>query len=106
MFPRVGAHHRLEEFAQRGQEPKDEFQVYTWHDATLRELTDCVKEVNVSARRPSARLSFALVYPDRAGRNVMRQVGVVHSSRPGADDDAALRALKFQTGDLLSVAIY
>lgn len=26
----------------RGQEPKEEVQIYTWKDATLRELTDLV----------------------------------------------------------------
>lgn len=39
-----------------------------------RELSDLVKEVQPAARRPQARLSFAFVYPDRRGRNVMRQV--------------------------------
>jgi len=29
----------------RNQEPKSEVQIYTWADATLRELTDLVKEV-------------------------------------------------------------
>lgn len=106
VFPKTGAHHRLEDFATRGSEPKEEIQVYTWQDATLRELCDLVQEVNDAARRPSARLSFAFIYPDRTGRNVMRQVGVVHSSRPGPDDKAALRQLKFQIGDFLSVSIY
>lgn len=36
VFPRLGAHHQLEDFARRGDEPKDEVQVYTWMDATLR----------------------------------------------------------------------
>lgn len=62
-------------------------------------------QVNEAARRPRARLSFALVYPDRRGVNVMRQVGVVMAGRPGADDARALQELSFQTGDLLSVAL-
>ena len=36
VFPRLGAHHQLDAFARRGEEPKDEVQVYTWMDATLR----------------------------------------------------------------------
>ncbi len=32
----------MENFAIRGKEPKDEVQIYTWCDATLRELTDLV----------------------------------------------------------------
>lgn len=38
----VGGHHTKEDFAVRGKEPKDEVQIYTWKDATLRELTDLV----------------------------------------------------------------
>lgn len=64
----------MEDYARRGHEPKDEVQVYTWPDATLRELTDLVKEVQPAARRSTARLDFALVYPDKKGRNVMRVV--------------------------------
>ena len=36
----------------------------------------------------------------------MRQAGVVHAQRPGADDAATLRSIKFATGDFLSVAVY
>uniref|UniRef100_A0A803MQ35 Histone deacetylase complex subunit SAP18 n=1 Tax=Chenopodium quinoa TaxID=63459 RepID=A0A803MQ35_CHEQI len=42
VFTKVGSHHSREDFAVRGQEPKNEFQIYTWKDATLRELTDLV----------------------------------------------------------------
>jgi hypothetical protein len=33
-------------------------------------------QVNATARHRSCRLSFAFVYPDKHGRNVMRQVGM------------------------------
>ncbi|CAD7699811.1 unnamed protein product [Ostreobium quekettii] len=105
VFPKTGGHHRLEDFAKRGQEPKGEVQIYTWPDANLRELTDLIKEVQVEARKPNTKLSFAFVYPDRKGRNVMRQVGVTHSSRAGEDDNKTLKALNFQTGDFLDIAI-
>lgn len=71
---KTGDHHRLEDFARRGQEPSGEVQIYTWPDATLRELTDLIKEVQPDARKPTTKLSFALVYPDKKGRNVVRQV--------------------------------
>ncbi|CAL8464441.1 g3976 [Coccomyxa elongata] len=105
VFPQFGGHHRLEDYARRGQEPKDEVQMYTWPDATLRELTDLVKEVQPAARRSTARLEFALVYPDKRGRNVMRVVGGTHSTRPGPDDNKTLKQLNFQTGDFLDVSI-
>ena len=44
-----GAHHQIGEYQVRGQEPKEEVQIYTWADATLRELTDLVKEVRIPA---------------------------------------------------------
>jgi histone deacetylase complex subunit SAP18 len=58
---------------ERGKEPREEVQVYTWMDATLRELTELIQEVQPAARRAQARLEFALVYPDRRGRNVLRE---------------------------------
>ena len=58
---------------ERGKEPREEVQVYTWMDATLRELTELIQEVQPAARRAQARLEFALVYPARRGRNVLRE---------------------------------
>ncbi|CAN6247401.1 unnamed protein product [Urochloa humidicola] len=106
VFTKVAAHHQNEEFAVRGKEPKDEVQIYTWKDATLRELTDLVKEVALPARRRNAKLSFAFVYPDKNGRFVVRQVGLTFAYGHGRGDDAkTLAELGFQIGDYLSVAI-
>lgn len=85
--------------------PPNELTVYTWPDATLRELTDLVKSAQPAARRQNVRLEFAFVYPDAKGRNTMRPVGVVNSSRVGPDDTKTLKKLSFQTGDYLDVAI-
>lgn len=107
VFPKQGKHHDLEEYRVRNQEPKSEVQIYTWADATLRELTDLVKEVQPAAKRINARLEFAFVYPDKRGRNVMRPVGAAISGKPGMEDDKkSLKQLNFQTGDFLDVAIY
>ncbi|XP_044477433.1 histone deacetylase complex subunit SAP18-like isoform X2 [Mangifera indica] len=104
---KIGSHHSVEDFAVRGKEPKDEVQIYTWKDATLRELTDLVKEVAPEARRRNAKLSFAFVYPDKRGRFVLRQVGMTHSYGNGRrlDDSKALAELNFEIGDYLDVAI-
>eukprot|EP00271_Cylindrocystis_brebissonii_P002499 TRINITY_DN1315_c0_g1_i2.p2 TRINITY_DN1315_c0_g1~~TRINITY_DN1315_c0_g1_i2.p2 ORF type:complete len:162 (-),score=45.94 TRINITY_DN1315_c0_g1_i2:929-1414(-) len=107
VFTKHGNHHDVEEFAERGKEPADEVQIYTWKDATLRELTDLVKEVAPLARRRDARLSFAFIYPNRRGRNVIRKVGSTFSGgRKTPDDTKSLEELSFQTGDFLDVAIY
>ncbi|OMO89676.1 Sin3 associated polypeptide p18 [Corchorus capsularis] len=108
VFKKIGSHHSEEDFAVRGKEPKDEVQIYTWKDATLRELTDLVKEVAPEARRKNARLSFAFVYPGKRGRFLLRQVGVTNSYGNGRrvlDDNKALTDLRFQIGDYLDVAI-
>ncbi|KAL6322524.1 hypothetical protein AAG906_009826 [Vitis piasezkii] len=107
VFTKIGCHHSKEDFAVRGKEPKDEVQIYTWKDATLRELTDLVKEVAPAARRRDAILSFAFVYPDTNGRFVLREVGKTFSYGNGKrlDDGKALAELGFQIGDYLDVAI-
>ncbi|KAK9793716.1 hypothetical protein WJX73_008071 [Symbiochloris irregularis] len=106
VFVKLGGHHRLEEYQSRGHEPADSLCVYTWPDADLHELMGCVKDGYPQARRANARLEFAFVYPDRRGRNVMRQVGGTHSTRSSPDDKKTLRELNFQTGDYLDVALY
>merc|ERR1719401_3206506 len=82
VFHKIGSHHGLEAFSVRGKEPvDDELQVYTWPDVTLRELVDLVKDVAPEARAPSAKLTFRLIYPDKAGRNVMTELGTVMCSK-------------------------
>lgn len=105
IFPRKGSQHRLEVFSNRDRLPEQEIQVHTWQDASLREIADLIQDVNPDAKKPNARISFSFVYPDRTGRNTMRNVGVVHSTRTSNDDHATLRELKFQTGDYLAVAV-
>ncbi|XP_071932552.1 histone deacetylase complex subunit SAP18 isoform X2 [Coffea arabica] len=105
---KIGGHHNEVDFAVRGKEPKDEVQIYTWMDATLRELTDLVKEVAPEARRRDATLSFAFVFPNSRGRFVVREVGRTYSypnARRADDGSRALGELKFQIGDYLDVAI-
>jgi histone deacetylase complex subunit SAP18 len=60
-----------------GTVPANEIQIYTWADATLRELSDLVKDVIAQALRVSQfSLTFALVYPDSEGRFVLRSVSI------------------------------
>ncbi|XP_059455806.1 histone deacetylase complex subunit SAP18 [Corylus avellana] len=106
VFTRIGGHHSDGDFAVRGKEPKDEVQIYTWKDATLRELTVLVKEVAPAARRKNAKLSFAFVYPDKNGRFTVKEVGMTYSYGNGRlDDGKTLAELCFQIGDYLDVGI-
>ncbi|RAL46247.1 hypothetical protein DM860_016680 [Cuscuta australis] len=108
VFTKVGGHHTESDFAVRGKVPKDEVQIYTWMDASLRELTDLVKEVVPEARKRDAVLSFSFVYPAKTGRYIVKHVGETHSipsvRRPDSGHQT-LSDLKFEIGDYLDVAI-
>ncbi len=56
-------------------------------DATLKELSQLLKDVVPNARKGSARLEFNLVYPGAEGRAKMRTLGVVRNNVKGAADD-------------------
>mmetsp|Transcript_21429 Transcript_21429/g.34661 ORF Transcript_21429/g.34661 Transcript_21429/m.34661 type:complete len:159 (-) Transcript_21429:112-588(-) len=107
VFCKQGGHHKAEDFKDSEKEPTDdEFQIYTWKDATLGELTSLIKGVRKAARRRTARLSFAFVYPDRTGKRVVRVVGETFSTRRSSDGHKTLGELHFETGDYLDVAIF
>ncbi|XP_027020682.1 histone deacetylase complex subunit SAP18 [Tachysurus fulvidraco] len=100
-----GRHHRMDEFS-RGNVPSSELQIYTWMDATLKELTSLVKEVYPEARKKGTHFAFAIVYPDPK-RQVYRvkEIGNTVSGRKGADDSMTLQSQRFQIGDYLDIAI-
>jgi len=90
-----------------GNTPANELQIYTWMDATLKELEGLVKEVNPEARRRGTYFDFALVYPDlrQNPRCQTRDVGTTIASQRGPDDNKTLHDCKFVIGDFIDVAI-
>lgn len=106
VFINTGRHHSLNEFS-RGNVPSNELQIYTWMDATLKELTSLVKEVNPDARRKGTYFDFALVFPDIRGPGYrMRDIGTTCSGQRGTDDNKTLSVSRFQIGDYLDIAIF
>ncbi|KAL2081095.1 hypothetical protein ACEWY4_022948 [Coilia grayii] len=100
-----GRHHRVDEFA-RGNVPSSELQIYTWMDATLKELTSLVKEVYPEARKKGTHFGFAIVYPDPKRQSYrVKDIGSTVSGRKGADDSMTLQSQRFQIGDYLDIAI-
>lgn len=100
-----GRHHRVDEFT-RGNVPANELQIYTWTDATLKELTSLVKEVYPDARKKGTHFSFAIVYPDLKTRVYrVKNIGNTVSGQKGTDDSMTLKSQKFQIGDYLDIAI-
>ena len=75
-------------------------------DATLKELTSLVKEVNVEARQKGTFFDFAIVFADqRSPAYRMREIGSTCSGRKGQDDTVTLAAKDFEIGDYLDIAI-
>ncbi|CAF4851676.1 histone deacetylase complex subunit SAP18 [Pieris napi] len=105
VFCSTGRHNSPGDYA-RGGVPQNELQIYTWMDATLRELTSLVKEVNPETRRKGTYFDFAIVYPDmRTPTYRMREIGVTCSGQRGNDDNKTLSQVKFQIGNYLDISI-
>jgi histone deacetylase complex subunit SAP18 len=58
----------------QGMYPNQEVQIYTWPDATLRELCELLQGVVPNAGDYNARLDLSLVYLDKNGNYGMKQV--------------------------------
>lgn len=61
-----------------------EVPLHCWNDVTLREVAARVQAAFEPARRKGAKISLALVFPDKTGRYVMKNVGVVSTSASSA----------------------
>lgn len=65
-------------------------------DATLKEITALVKEVNPDARNKGTYFDFSLVVPDpRSNGCRMREIGVTCSGQKGADDSKTLAQSRY-----------
>lgn len=105
LFCRMNGHHRLEEFTRDNLPISDEVTIYTWKDATLKELSDLIKEVNEDSRLMETRFSFHLIYMGLRGEYRSKILGNIANSKAGRDDDKTLEELRFVQGDLIDVAI-
>jgi len=83
-FVKVNGFHNLSLFEDNRLPIEDEHQLYTWKDATLRELVTYVRSLpptslSLTLRHPAARYSFKLVFPDATsrGRMTTKELGSV-----------------------------
>lgn len=75
-------------------------------DATLKELTTLVKEVNPDSRRKGTFFDFALVFPELRGPGYYsRKIGRTISGEKFQDDNKTLASCRFQIGDYLDISI-
>jgi len=105
VFCSTSRHNNIQEYS-KGDTPENEIQIYTWMDASLKELTGLIKEVNPDARRRGTFFEFALVYPDlRMGKYLSRDIGQTIAGKQGNDDNKTLGDCKFSIGDYMDIAI-
>lgn len=98
----------------------DQLLLHVWHDCTLHHLITLLHTHPTTPLTPpthpltattttTTTLSFALVYPDRTGRHVLRQVAVVRCGEESGEEDEVgqrtLRELKLEIGDYMDVAV-
>ncbi|KAF8138806.1 Sin3 associated polypeptide p18-domain-containing protein [Boletus edulis] len=107
-FVRVGTFHRLSLFEEGTLPTTDEHQLFTWKDATLREVLTTLRNAAPHIpefRHPLARYSFRAMYADGAnkGRFAQKELGMVYSrdilGEPGTLESAAARLLEDTDGE-------
>ncbi|EJF62173.1 hypothetical protein DICSQDRAFT_104430 [Dichomitus squalens LYAD-421 SS1] len=133
-FVKIGTYHRLAQFEDGPLPLADEQQIYTWKDATLREVLTTLRSsapASTEYRHPLARYSFRAVFADAAarGRYSQKDLGMVYSrdilGEPGSlvhtaprlledvepetssssESDKTLDELRFVPGDYLCVMV-
>lgn len=108
-FCQYGVHHVPEDFLPRSLPVKHEIQIYTWKDATMREIGNLIRNASANAAsEPSVKMSFRLVFRNKAnGRFLTRDLGVVIPGRhPSRDEEKTLADVRFEVGDYLDVALF
>ncbi|KAI9574375.1 Sin3 associated polypeptide p18-domain-containing protein [Boletus coccyginus] len=106
-FVKVGTFHRLSLFEEGTLPTTDEHQLFTWRDATLREVLTTLRNTAPhipELRHPLARYSFRAIYADGAnkGRFAQKELGIVYSrdilGEPGSLESPATRLLEDADG--------
>ncbi|EEB94277.1 hypothetical protein MPER_06931 [Moniliophthora perniciosa FA553] len=102
-FVKIGGFHRLSLFEDGTLPTTDEQQLFTWKDATLREVLTTLRNTAPHVpeyRHPLARFSFRTVYADSTnkGRFASKELGMVYSrdilGEPGSTTSTAPRLLE------------
>ncbi|KAF5391867.1 hypothetical protein D9757_001845 [Collybiopsis confluens] len=102
-FVKIGSFHRLSLFEDGTLPTTDEQQLFTWKDATLREVLTTLRNTAPHIpeyRHPLARFSFRTVYADSGnkGRFSQKDLGMVYSrdilGEPGSLSSVAPRLLE------------
>ncbi|KAK0443918.1 histone deacetylase complex protein [Desarmillaria tabescens] len=107
-FIKIGSFHRIGQFEDGPLPTTDEQQIFTWKDATLREVLTTIRNSTPMIqeyRHPLARFSFRTVYadPGNKGRFASKDLGQVYSrdilGEPGSLTSTAPRLLEDIDGE-------
>ncbi|ORX60379.1 Sin3 associated polypeptide p18 [Hesseltinella vesiculosa] len=103
-----GRHHPFRSYTIDRTPPEShELQLYTWRDATLRELVQLVQEAIPEAQTGDAHLSFRLIYMDTdTGFFKGKDLAVLHAFESSQDDNKTLHECRFLIGDYLDIAVH
>ncbi|EJD01690.1 uncharacterized protein FOMMEDRAFT_158843 [Fomitiporia mediterranea MF3/22] len=128
-FVKVGGYHRTEFFEDGTLPTTDEHQIFTWRDATLKEILTTLRltTTNTEIRHPVAKFGFRSLYADSStkGRITTRDLGMVYSrdilGEPGSleapaprllqdsedevDTGRTLEELRFMPGDFMCISV-
>ena len=84
----------------------EQLAVYTWKDATLKELSSLVRSAHPDARLRDTFFEFSLVFPDfKSSHYRSRHIGTTRNGMKGQDDNKTLADVGFQIGNYLTVQI-
>lgn len=101
-----GEDHTVDSWKNREDTQKDdEIRLYTWKDATFREIVEMIKEYHIGARRRDAELTFSFIRINLEGKYEIKPIGIVHSTRKSELEDTTLSELRFVIGDCLAVKL-
>eukprot|EP01135_Chromosphaera_perkinsii_P012041 Nk52_evm4s2578 gene=Nk52_evmTU4s2578 len=106
VFCRFGQHNRPEDY-RRGEGPRGDICIYTWKDASLKELTLLIRETIPEAKKRDTEFAFSVVFADfHSGRYRFKDIGRTINGKRGKDDKVTLMDCSFHIGDFMDVAIY
>lgn len=88
---------------QRDADTVSEVPVFTWRDASLREITDLLQSIRPALKEHNTQLSFYCVYPHHKGRRALSLVGSIFTLEQSHHDAIHLCDTGFQRGDLVYV---
>jgi histone deacetylase complex subunit SAP18 len=106
VFMKVNETFKEDEFvdlANKPTTPGQEIYLHLWHDKTMKDIIELLKEHDPRIRQWGIRASAFVVYPDTNGRWILRDIGMVYSNR--LEDTRTLSQVKFEVGDYLAISV-